>query len=156
MKQTLSLLLVVVLLWSCQKQDSGPTESKLINNSSKNGVSTIKSDPVWNLLGYGYDAAGEFARASAAKGKVLNIQALKNDFPSAVEVDPAGFQQGVITAGSNAVDYSKELTKKGGSIVINTKPLSSPFLDLTLQLIVTRQNSSLLLTILKFKENDFT
>ncbi|WP_443945676.1 MAC/perforin domain-containing protein [Pedobacter sp. AW1-32] len=100
--------LIGTALSACKKNET--LESSLLKNNGKNLASA--SDGKWDLLGYGYDATGEYANSSAGKFKVINIELLKSTFPSRVEEDKSSTKTQEIISGENAVTYLDSLTNK--------------------------------------------
>lgn len=84
MKKVLALLLVVAIGSSCKKSDDsskleqvlGPLEKvTLIIPENLNAPLQPQGDPVYNVIGYGYDVTGKHNDASSIRGMVVNIAA---------------------------------------------------------------------------------
>ncbi|MBB6500690.1 MAC/perforin domain-containing protein [Pedobacter cryoconitis] len=69
-------------------------------------------DGLYDLLGYGYDATGEYGNASASRFKVIDIAKLKLEHPDRVENSIAPDQYTTIESGANSEDYSRDLSGK--------------------------------------------
>jgi len=92
----------------------GCTKNDALEKLKPNDVPTIMSarDGQNDLLGYGYDATGEYANSSSSKFSVINVTALKADQPLRVEWDLSKTQVGTLSAGENARSYlDKKSTK---------------------------------------------
>lgn len=101
-------ILVIVLLFSCKKVDDK------INSVPVTEVRQVDfaGDNVWDLLGYGYDATGEYARTISAKAKVIDPVLLKAYDDERVIPDFSTNQYNLTVTSSNALDFSNNLTFK--------------------------------------------
>lgn len=101
--------LILVVLSSCKKLNN---DSDLPSNSQNQLKVYYAGDNLWDLLGYGYDATGEYARTISAKAKVIDPVALKLDYDDRVIPDLSSSQFPLIVTSNNALDYSNQLTFK--------------------------------------------
>ena len=105
---TLFILLLFGTIAGCKKDQ--------LKNVSENPENVRKvnsgGDGLYDLLGYGYDATGEYGNASAARFKVIDIAKLKLEQPDRVENSLAPDQYTTIESGANSEDYSRDLSGK--------------------------------------------
>lgn len=113
MKKYLLIIPLISLLWSCKKQN----ETNPISQSQAPTVAKVKKaagarDGYLDLLGYGYDATGEYATSASATFQVLNVAQLKADYPTRVEDDLSATSSVNIYSGYSIEQYLQKLTNK--------------------------------------------
>jgi len=111
MKKTKIILLwlaFITILNSCKKNES-PTVSSVKGNSTLSA-----RDGVWDLLGYGYDATGEYGHSISSKFSIIDVVKLKTDYATRVETDLSARKGGEVVAGENAVSYLSGISNKIG------------------------------------------
>ncbi|MBW8684759.1 MAC/perforin domain-containing protein [Chitinophaga rhizophila] len=93
---------------SCSKNEQVSKPERVDRPVTQLSAGDGKND----LLGYGYDATGEYANSSASKFSVINVDALKNAEPLRVEWDLSSTQEGLMTSGENAKSYLEKRSTK--------------------------------------------
>ncbi|NQX40650.1 MAC/Perforin domain-containing protein [Pedobacter steynii] len=127
MKRFPLLFSVLLILWSCKKANVPADQPDLKSDVSKQANVQLRSNPTWNLLGYGYNVTGEYAKSTSARGQIINIQALKNAHPSAVEEEIFLNEDFSAELGGNSIEVSKGLTFKAGLDSVNIKAFKGSF-----------------------------
>ena len=105
----------MALLGSCDlKQDLDDAPAP----SANAGVAHAAGDGVYDLLGYGYNATGQYANSISSTFPIVDVARLKADHPT--YVDQSGAETGTILfeTAQNAEEFVLKLTSKvsiGGS-----------------------------------------
>lgn len=83
-------------------------------NASRNNISAAKyaGDGVYDVLGHGYNATGEYANATASGFKVIDVERLKAEQSGRVISENTFFQEYNEEYGENAEAYSKMVSTK--------------------------------------------
>lgn len=114
MKKQISFYFSALLLLfttSCREEI---TDSLTENPSDNNNRIAAKSagDGIYDVLGHGYDVAGEYANANSAGFKVIDIDRFRNEQPERVKSENANSQELIEDYGENAEAYSKMVSTK--------------------------------------------
>jgi hypothetical protein len=110
MKKTVLLLLMMAIVWSCNRHYEDPqqlTEYTPIINYTE---TEAHGDKEWNLLGYGYDVTGAYGTPLAARLPVLDIKAILDVNPRYLTVHRGLSSGGVSRVGENAEEYSLNIS----------------------------------------------
>ncbi|MFB6454558.1 MAC/perforin domain-containing protein [Chitinophaga sp. Hz27] len=103
------MLLSMAIFFGCAKQQN--TQDSLSPTRTVAKTETA-GDGKYDLLGYGYDATGQFANAASATFPVLDITKLENESLSSILLESAPSQEYVEDYGENAYQYSKRISTK--------------------------------------------
>ncbi len=98
----------------------------------------IAGDGIYDILGHGYNVAGEYANANAAGFQVIDINRFKTEFPSRVISENTFSQEYLEEYGENAESYSKRVSTKVG--VTANVPLFKKTLSVAFNSAVTNNN----------------
>jgi hypothetical protein len=100
-------LLLMLMGVSCKKEQTLKQPEKPVRTMPRSA-----GDGKNDLLGYGFDVAGEYANSSASRFAVLDINAFQRDYPTRVEWDLSKKQVGRLVSGENATSYLSKLGLK--------------------------------------------
>lgn len=106
-----TLIVSTVFLTNCKKNEV--PQEKLLNNNSSN--TAVAGDEKWDVLGYGYDATGEYLHLNSVKTlPVIDVEKFNNEhkgkiyMPTTTVSPQAGYYYG-----STASEFIKEINKQG-------------------------------------------
>ncbi|ASZ12557.1 hypothetical protein KTO58_11765 [Chitinophaga pendula] len=103
-----ALFVLTMLLSSCTKKELPET---LVNATTKEQQRTA-GDGEYDLLGYGYDATGQYANAASAGFAILDIPRIKVEKPSLLLVENTRTQEYTEEYGEDAAQYAAMITRK--------------------------------------------
>lgn len=112
MRKTLFVLLAPILLLpvGCQKSKDNLNTTKPTKKINDRETQAA-ADGAWDLLGYGYDVTKEYANSNSSTYPIINVEKLKQENPTRVDVSGAETTHGTLFYGENAEDWSSTLTK---------------------------------------------
>lgn len=104
---------LMLFMGSCSSEQLS-NEATPDNPTKSNRLSAAKfaGDGVYDVLGHGFDAAGEYANANSAGFKVIDIDRFKTEQAARLVSENANTQQYVEEYGENAQTYSKMVSTK--------------------------------------------
>lgn len=105
---------LMLFMGSCSSEDLNTGTSAPDNPAKTNRLSAAKfaGDGVYDVLGHGFDAAGEYANANSAGFKVIDIDRFKTEQAARLISENANTQQYIEEYGENAETYSKMVSTK--------------------------------------------
>lgn len=103
----------MLLMGSCSSEDLN-NESAPDSPAKSNRLSAAKfaGDGVYDVLGHGFNAAGEYANANSAGFKVIDIDRFNSEQAGRLLSENTNTQQYVEEYGENAETYSKMISTK--------------------------------------------
>ncbi|MCQ9641808.1 MAC/perforin domain-containing protein [Chryseobacterium sp. WG14] len=105
--------LLMLLLASCSSEDlSSEMTAEQQTKTSRSVVGRSAGDGAYDILGHGYNAAGEYANANAAGFKVIDIDRFKAEQGGRILAENTYSQEYVEDYGENAETYSKMVATK--------------------------------------------
>ncbi len=128
--------LLLLFMTSCREEIA----DSITENSSSNNLTAAKStgDGIYDVLGHGYDGAGEYANANSAGAPVIDIERFKNEQAARLISGNIFSQDYVEEYGENAESYSKMVSTKVG--VTANVPLFKKTLSVAFNSAVTNNN----------------
>ncbi|MDR6373240.1 hypothetical protein J2795_004393 [Chryseobacterium bernardetii] len=104
---------LMLLMGSCSSEDLN-NESAPDSPAKSNRLSAAKfaGDGVYDVLGHGFNAAGEYANANSAGFKVIDIDRFNSEQAGRLLSENTNTQQYVEEYGENAETYSKMISTK--------------------------------------------
>ncbi|CAI8710284.1 MAC/perforin domain-containing protein [Chryseobacterium sp. IT-36CA2] len=105
---------LMLFMGSCSSEDLNTETSTSDSPAKANRLSAAKfaGDGIYDVLGHGFDAAGEYANANSAGFKVIDIDRFKTEQAARLISENANTQQYVEEYGENAQTYSKMVSTK--------------------------------------------
>ncbi|WP_288377360.1 MAC/perforin domain-containing protein [Chryseobacterium culicis] len=105
---------LMLFMGSCSSEDLNNETSTPDSPAKTNRLSAAKfaGDGVYDVLGHGYNATGEYANASAAGFKVVDIDRFKSEQAGRLLAENTFSQEYVEDYGENAESYSKMISTK--------------------------------------------
>jgi hypothetical protein len=113
MKKQLSLCISTLLflfMSSCSRDEINETSSGDFNKTGYSAKSA--GDGIYDVLGHGYNATGEYANASAAGFKIVDIDRFKLEHNDRLVSENTFSQEFIEEYGENAEAYSKMVSTK--------------------------------------------
>lgn len=106
--------LPLVFMTSCSVEELDNNANVESTNASRNNISAAKyaGDGVYDVLGHGYNATGEYANATASGFKVIDVERLKAEQSGRVISENTFSQEYNEEYGKNAEAYSKMVSTK--------------------------------------------
>ncbi|MDR4951450.1 MAC/perforin domain-containing protein [Chryseobacterium sp. ES2] len=105
---------LLLFMGSCSSEDLNNNESTADSPAKTNRLSAAKfaGDGIYDVLGHGFNAAGEYANANSAGFKVIDIERFKNEQAARLLSENTNTQQYIEEYGENAETYSKMVSTK--------------------------------------------
>jgi hypothetical protein len=132
-----AILLLFVASCSTEELNNEATPENL-NNLSRSAAGKTAGDGVYDVLGHGFNATGEYANANSAGFQVIDIAKLKAEQPARLVAENVATQEYKEEYGENAESYSKMVSTKVG--VTAGFPLFKKILSASFNLSVTNNN----------------
>ncbi|ASK30843.1 hypothetical protein CEY12_12290 [Chryseobacterium sp. T16E-39] len=132
-------MILMLFVTSCSTEElnnEGAPENLSRTSRSKAGKSA--GDGEYDVLGHGFDAAGEYANANSAGFQVIDIARFKVEQASRLVTDNTFSQEYVEEYGENAESYSKMVSTKVG--VTAGIPLFKKTLSVAFNTTITNSN----------------
>lgn len=108
-----SLLMLFMSSCSTEELNNEVTpESPAGKTNNRLAASKFAGDGIYDVLGHGYNATGEYANASAAGFKVVDIERFKSEQAGRLLAENTFSQEYVEDYGENAESYSKMISTK--------------------------------------------
>jgi hypothetical protein len=116
----LTALSIAASYVSCKKTNNDsdippeaiPPIAEVSISESKSGSELPKGDPVYNLLGYGYDVTAKFDDATSSRASVVNMTSYIKDRPNAIDNSSSTAFWADSYDGENAEKLAVALTNK--------------------------------------------
>ncbi|WPO83019.1 MAC/perforin domain-containing protein [Chryseobacterium sp. JJR-5R] len=105
--------LLMLFMASCSSEElinDASTENLKKSQPSLSGK--FAGDGIYDVLGHGFDAAGEYANANSAGFQVINVEKFKQEQPGRIISENTNSQAYVEEYGENAESYSKMVSTK--------------------------------------------
>ncbi|SIQ15934.1 hypothetical protein [Chryseobacterium sp. RU33C] len=105
---------LMLFMGSCSSEDLNNNESTPDSPAKTNRLSAAKfaGDGVYDVLGHGFDVAGEYANANSAGFKVIDIDRFKSEQAARLLSENTNTQQYVEEYGENAETILKWFPQK--------------------------------------------
>lgn len=124
----LFLAILSIVISGCEDKTFDISNDALLQPHSAQTRSA--GDGEYDLLGYGYDADGEFANANSGKSKVINIDKILREAPYMIEKGIIATQYGTLISGESYKEFSKNKSlkiKATASFALFKKSISASF-----------------------------
>nr|WP_314495540.1 MAC/perforin domain-containing protein [uncultured Chryseobacterium sp.] len=105
-------ILLMLLVFSCATEELRDETSPENLNGSNRSANKSAGDGLYDVLGHGYNAAGEYANATAAGFKIIDIDRFKVEQSGRLITENTNSQEYVEEYGENAETYSKMVSTK--------------------------------------------
>lgn len=118
MKKLSLLFSSIILLFatSCATEELESSASGGdLNNGSRKSSAKFAGDGAYDVLGYGYNATGEYANSNSAGYQVIDIERFKNEQTGRLITDNVFSQEFIEEYGEHAEAYSKMVSTKVGA-----------------------------------------
>jgi len=116
-------LILMLFLSSCSTEELNNEVIKSENSRFSTGA-RVPGDGLYDILGYGYNAAGEYANANSAGFQVIDVNRFKTEQPARLISENTFSQDYVEEYGENAQLYSNMISTKVGATGLFKKALS--------------------------------
>ncbi|AZB24502.1 MAC/perforin domain-containing protein [Chryseobacterium bernardetii] len=118
MKKLSLLFSSIILLFatSCSMEEfENSASGGDLNNGSGRSSAKFAGDGAYDVLGYGYNATGEYANSNSAGYQVIDIERFKNEQAGRLITDNVFSQEFLEEYGEHAEAYSKMVSTKVGA-----------------------------------------
>ena len=104
---------LMLFMGSCSSEDlNNEVSPDGQAKASRLSAAKFAGDGIYDVLGHGFDAAGEYANANSAGFKVIDIDRFKTEQEARLVSENANTQQYIEEYGENAETYSKMVSTK--------------------------------------------
>lgn len=106
--------LLMLFMASCSTEELGSesTPEDLVKSGNRSSTGKSAGDGIYDVLGHGYNATGEYANSNAAGFQVIDINRFKLEQPGRLITENTFSQEYIEEYGENAEAYSKMVSTK--------------------------------------------
>ncbi|WP_294302542.1 MAC/perforin domain-containing protein [uncultured Chryseobacterium sp.] len=104
--------LLMLLLASCSSEELNNEVTENLKKSERSVAGKSAGDGIYDVLGHGYNAAGEYANSNSAGFKVIDINRFQAEQPGRLITENIFSQEYIEEYGENAEAYSKMVSTK--------------------------------------------
>lgn len=108
--------IVLLFLTSCSTEEfENSNQNENSKKSSGRNSAKFAGDGAYDILGYGYNATGEYANSNSSGYQVIDLEKFKNEQAGRLITDNVFSQEYLEEYGENAEAYSKMVSTKVGA-----------------------------------------
>lgn len=104
--------LLMLLLASCSSEELNNEVTENLKKSERSVAGKSAGDGIYDVLGHGYNAAGEYANSNSAGFKVIDVNRFQAEQPGRLITENIFSQEYIEEYGENAEAYSKMVSTK--------------------------------------------